>query len=79
MPMIRYNSEWRKSRSAFRRSLGTSASVEPYFGIQHEEVKRHLLRLLESPTDFCDHGRKCVILAPPFSPPYFADTPPKYT
>ena len=58
--MIPYNTFWRKSRSAFHRCIGTSSSIVPYYPIQHEEVKRHLLRLLETPQDFSDHGRRCV-------------------
>ena len=60
MPMMRYNTSWRKSRGAFHRALGSQSSVEPYYEVQQEEIKRHLIRLLENPEDFSNLGRKYV-------------------
>ena len=39
--------------------MGASV-IHPYRLIQHEEVKRHLLRMLDNPKDFGESGRKCV-------------------
>ena len=54
-----YGRLWRHTRGAFHRGMSASA-IYPYRHIQHEEVKRHLLRLLENPEDFTESGRKYV-------------------
>ena len=57
--MLPYGRPLRRLRSAFHRSMGASV-IHPYRPIQHEEVKRHLLRMLDNPKDFGESGRKCV-------------------
>ena len=51
--------ELRKTRGTFHRSMNQTAILS-YRDIQSEEVKRHLLRLLENPKDFSKSGRECA-------------------
>ena len=57
--MLPYGRPLRRLRSAFHHGMGASV-IHPYRPIQHEEVKRHLLRMLDNPKDFGESGRKCV-------------------
>ena len=57
--MLPYGRPLRRLRSAFHRGMGASV-IHPYRPIQHEEVKRHLLRMFDNPKDFGESGRKCV-------------------
>ncbi|KAH9937825.1 cytochrome P450 [Epithele typhae] len=54
-----YGTHFRKVRGCFHRCFNATA-IQAYRPIQQEEVKRHLLRLLEHPRDFYEHGRKLI-------------------
>ncbi|KAI0689845.1 cytochrome P450 [Cerioporus squamosus] len=57
--MMRYGPRWRKLRAVFHQCVNPSVMVQ-YRPIQESETKRFLLRLLEDPARFYEHGRHLI-------------------
>ena len=54
---MRYGTRWRKARSAFHHCMAP-AVIPAYRPYQQDEVQKYLLRLLEDPKEFYEHGRQ---------------------
>ncbi|RDX44537.1 cytochrome P450 [Lentinus brumalis] len=57
--MMRYGARWRKLRGVFHRCMNPNAIVQ-YRPIQETEIKKYLLRLVEDPVKFYEHGRHLI-------------------
>ena len=55
--LLRQGPELRKARGVLHHGMNQTAILS-YRDIQSEEVKRHLLRLLKSPENFSESGKK---------------------
>ncbi|KAI0683655.1 cytochrome P450 [Cerioporus squamosus] len=57
--MMRYGPRWRKLRAVFHQCMKPNAIVQ-YRPIQESEIKKYLLRLVEDPAKFYEHGRHLI-------------------
>ncbi len=55
--MMHYGARWRKFRAVFHQCMNPNVIVQ-YRPIQEAEIKKYLLRLVEDPVKFYEHGRQ---------------------
>jgi hypothetical protein len=59
---LRYGERFRRSRKLFHNLVGTPNIVKQYQEPQELESRRLLKRLLDDPSMYLDHVRKCVVM-----------------